>query len=118
MFDFENLEFSDRDNNNELYIPKEQLVDIVNIGKTCLYLDGIKGSRGVLPEVTLFDPIFPQLGKGMSKSSLPTIMITGINAAGEAIPPHFQFQTKAQTEETQQMRNELIEFMLYVRGKF
>ena len=115
MFDFENLGFSDRDNNNELYIPKEQLV---NIGESCLYLDGIKGSRGVLPEVTLFDPIIPQLGKGVRKISLPKIMITGINAAGKAIPPHFQFQTKAQTEETQKMRNGLIEFMLYVRGKF
>jgi hypothetical protein len=31
-------------------------------------------------------------------------MITGSTAAGEALPPHFQFQTSAKSDETQRIR--------------
>ena len=42
----------------------------------------------------------------------------GSNAAGEALPPHFQFQTKATTEEGQRIRNEVFAHVVSVRGQF
>jgi len=48
--------------------------------------------------VTFYDKRFPQLGKATSKSALTITMISGSNAAGEPIAPHFQFQTSAQSD--------------------
>ncbi len=45
-------------------------------------------------------------------------MITGSTAAGKALPPHFQFQTAAQTAETERIRFECAGFMMPVRGTF
>jgi hypothetical protein len=42
-----------------------------------------------------------------------TTMITGSNTAGKAIPPHFQFQTSAQSQENEQCR---LEAAAYFRG--
>ena len=51
-------------------------------------------------------------------SALTLTMITGSSAAGEAIPPHFQFQTKSKTEDTQRVRMEMFKYMPKVVGKF
>ncbi|KAL7546421.1 hypothetical protein ACHAWF_015054 [Thalassiosira exigua] len=102
----------------EVYIPSDQMKNIINFDETCLSLDGSQGARGGQPEVVFFDPNLPNPGKGTSKSSKTTTMITGSNAAGEALPPHFQFQTDAKTDEGQRFRNEMMEWMLNVRGKF
>jgi hypothetical protein len=61
---------------------------------------------------------FPQLGKSTSKSALSTTMITGSTAAGEPLPPHFQFQTSSQSAENESIRIEMIRYMLDVRGTF
>jgi hypothetical protein len=45
-------------------------------------------------------------------------MITGSTAAGEALPPHFQFQTAAKTVEREQLRRECVGFMLGTVGTF
>jgi hypothetical protein len=45
-------------------------------------------------------------------------MISGSNAAGEPIPPHFQFQTAAQTTEAEAIRIEMIRYMLDVKAMF
>ena len=45
-------------------------------------------------------------------------MINGSNAWGEALPPHFQFMTNAQTEEGKQIRNDCIQYMHNVIGQF
>ena len=45
-------------------------------------------------------------------------MITGSTAAGEPLPPHFQFQTSAQTDEAEAIRIEAMRYMLDVRGTF
>jgi hypothetical protein len=39
-------------------------------------------------------------------------MITGSNAAGEALPPHFQFMTAAQSDDNESIRNECLRNML------
>ena len=63
-------------------------------------------------------PILPQTGSAMGKSSMTTTLITGSTAAGEAIPPHFQFSKKAQTAETDKLRVDLVAYMPHVREKF
>ena len=45
-------------------------------------------------------------------------MITGSSAAGEAIPPHFQFSTTAQCDENEQCRMEAAAFFPNIWGKF
>ena len=45
-------------------------------------------------------------------------LVCGSNATGEALPPHFQFQTKATTDEGQRLRNDVFKHCLQVVGKF
>ena len=116
--DLLNLGFATQNLEGDVTISENQLYRIINLDETCLSLDGSKGNRGGRPEVTFFDPRFPQLGKGTSKSAMTTTMIGGSNAAGEALPPHFQFQTKATTPEKERMRTELAVFMPNVVGTF
>ncbi len=46
------------------------------------------------------------LGLKTEKSSITTTKIVGSTAAGEAIPPHFQFSIMAESKETIQMQTE------------
>ena len=105
------LGFAEKDASGATIFPEEQLHNILNIDETCLSLDGSKGARGGRPEVIFFDPRFPLVGKETSKSGLTTTMIGGSTAAGEALPPHFQFQTSAQTAEREQMRVDMMQFV-------
>ena len=114
----EELGFAHRNDDCDLVVPPDQLARILNFDETCLSLDGSKGNRGGRPEVIFFNPNFPQLGRGMSKTSLTTTYITGSNGLGEALPPHFQFQTSATSEDREKMRLELVEFTPKVLGKF
>lgn len=116
--DLVELGFGYRDASGAIVIPEEQLKNILNFDETRLSLDGSQGNRGGRPEVIFFDPRFPQLGKATSKSALTTTMITGSNAAGEALPPHFQFQTKVLSAETTRIRYDVADFMPMVIGKF
>ena len=45
-------------------------------------------------------------------------MITGSTAAGEPMPPHFQFSTTAQSEDTQRVNIRMSTFFPKIRGKF
>jgi hypothetical protein len=58
------------------------------------------------------------LGKATSKTVLTTTMISGSNAAGEPIAPHFQLQTSAQSDEAETIQIECMRFMLDVRATF
>ena len=105
----------------DVVIPIKQLKRIVNIDETCLSLDGsdnINNGRGERPEVYLYDPRLHQVGKASSKSSLTSTMITGSNAAGEAIVPHFQFQSKAKSDDTMQLQYDVVEHMPRVVVQF
>jgi hypothetical protein len=65
-------------------------------------LDGTEGRRGGQPEITLHNPCLPYNGKQTTnKDSFTATLVCGSNAAGKALPPHFQFQTKATTDEGQ-----------------
>ena len=49
------------------------------------------------------------VGKATSKSLLSSTMIAGSNAAGEALPPHIQFVTKAQSLEAMRLDFDVVE---------
>ena len=68
--------------------------------------------------MTLHDPQLPYDGKRTNKDSLTATLVCGSNAAGEALPPHFQFQTKATTEEGERLCNEVFCHVPRVIGKF
>ncbi len=52
------------------------------------------------------------------KSAQTVTMITGSNAWGEALPPHFQFMSKAKTNEGMQIANECYLLSKEVAGIF
>ncbi len=113
------LGFAYRDlTTNKVCIPEEQLKNILNFGEMCLSLDGSTLNRGGRPEVVLYDPRLTQVGRGTSKSSLTTTMITGSNAAGDPFPPHLQYQTKAKSAETMKLQYNVAEHVPSVQGQF
>ena len=110
--------FATVNTNGELVFDIEMIKRILNLDETCMLLDGGNGNRGGRPTVTYYDVCFPQLGKATSKSALTRTMIGGSNAAGEPIPPHFQFQRSAQTPDAKALRIECIRYMLNVQAAF
>jgi hypothetical protein len=57
-------------------------------------------------------------GKATNKDSLTATLISGSNAAGEALPPHFQFQMKATSGNRDRIRSEVFAFTPHVIGQF
>ena len=110
--------FLEYDDDNKPYIPNAQLRNILNFDETCLSLDGSSINRGGRPAAYYHDPRLPQVGISTSKSSQTITMITGSNAWGEALPPHFQFMSSAQTDEGKQIRNECVGYMKRTIGNF
>jgi hypothetical protein len=116
--DLEELGFGKRNEEGDLIIPEEQLSRILNIDESCLSMDGSKGRRGGRPTAVFYSPILPQSGRPTGKSGLTTTLITGSTAAGEAIPPHFQFSTRAKTTDKMKLRMEMVTFMPDILGRF
>ena len=117
-FDLVDLGFATMGANGKVTISNEQLYFILNFDETCLSLDGSKGRRGGRPQMMMHDPQLPHNGKRANKDSLITMLVCGSNAAGEALPPHFQFQTKATTDAGEQLRNKVFCHVPPVIGKF
>ena len=110
------LGFAKKNKDGEIEISASQLQRIINLDETCLSLDGNQGRRGGRPSVSFFDPNIPQTGKTVSKSSVTYTLICGSSAAGEALPPHFQFSTTAKTEDRQKLKLDVVAFMQKTRG--
>jgi len=100
------------------HIPHQKLRQILNLDETSLSLDGSSINRGGRPAAYWFDPRLPQVGITTAKTAYSSTMITGSNAYGEALPPHFQFTSSAQTEEGKMITIECIRYMKKVRGEF
>ena len=81
------------------HIPRDKLHQILNFDETSLSLDGSSINRGGRPAAYWFDPRLPQVGITTAKTAYSSMMITGSNTYGEALPPHFQFTSSAQTDE-------------------
>ena len=112
------LGFFEYDSCGNKMIPEHKLKDILNFDETCLSLDGSTITRGGRPPVAFEDENLPRVGKPTSKSSQTSTMITGSNALGEALPPHFQFMSSAQTDEGRQVRREAALYFKNVIGRF
>jgi hypothetical protein len=54
---------------NKICIPEEQLINILNFNEMCMSLTESTQNCGGRPEMILYDPRFPQVGKGTSKNS-------------------------------------------------
>ena len=98
-------------------IPDLQLRRILNLDESCLSMDG-SARRGGRPSVTFYDPNLPHSGKKTSKSSVTITFITGSTAFGEALPPHFQFSTKAKSDDKKKVPFQMVEFLKNVNGTF
>ena len=116
--DLLDLGFAKVNDEGTTYIPDDQLGRILNVDESCLSLDGSNGQRGGRPEAHFYSPHLLQIGKAVSKYSQTTTSIAGSIASGEAIPPHFQFSTKAKTVEKEKLRLEIVSFVPRIRGKF
>ena len=112
------LGFAHYGEENTVVIPFDILERILNIVKTCLVLDGPKCNRGGRPEITIYSLYLPKLGKATIKNSTATTMISGSTAVGEPLPPHFHFQTHAQSDDIQSEDINLVTFLPNVIGKF
>jgi hypothetical protein len=116
--DLVDLGFAFYDKDGQCIILDEQIQNIINFDKACLSLDGSEGRRGGHPENILHDPSFPMTGKVMNKDSLMATFITGSNAAGMALPPHFQFQTKATSGNCERIHSNVFAFTPHVIEQF
>jgi hypothetical protein len=112
------LGFGTRDETGAVYIPPEQQERIANLDETCLNLDGSSAIRGGRPDCVMYDPRFPVVGLATTKSSSTSTLITGSTAAGEVLPPHIQFPTKAKSADTERINIDVIQYVQKVRGKF
>jgi hypothetical protein len=108
--------FAHHNANGELVFKDGALSRILNMDETCISLDGSDGNRGGCLTMTYYDRCFPQLGKATSKTLLTTTMISGSNATGEPMIPHFQFQMSAKTDEAEAIRIECLQYMLDVKA--
>jgi len=72
----------------------------------------------VVPEITFYSSNLPNLGRATINTSAVTTMITGSTAAGEPMPPHFQFSMMTQSENTQCVNIRMSTFFPKIKGKF
>jgi hypothetical protein len=112
------LEQADNVLEGELEISPAQLRRIVNLDETNISLDGSDGNTGGRPAVVFANSRHVNPGKAISKAGQGITMIGGSNAAGEPFPPHFQFPSEAQTEETKRVHAALVQDMLDVFVQF
>ena len=117
-YDLVKLGFATRDANGTITIIPKQLHNIINFNETSLFLDGMEGRRGGHPEITFHDPWLPYIGNRLNNDSLTATLICGSNAAGKALPPHFQFQMKATTDKGHWLHNEVFRHSCQTFGFF
>jgi len=102
----------------EVYFFEGQLDRIINFDETRIGLDQTDTQRGGRPSFVFFDAKKPRPGSSTNKSSLSLTIIVGGTAAGEMIPPHFQFTTDGQNEALQVWNTSIIKYMHDVKGRF
>jgi hypothetical protein len=103
---------------SEVTFPEDQKRRIVNLDETRITADGADGTPGGRPPHTLTVRHIPSTGTGMHKSADGGTLIAGSNAAGEVLPPHLQYSTKAKSTERMAIDTRWIDGMPYGRGQF
>jgi hypothetical protein len=98
------LGFATKDNNGQLQISEEQKKRIVNMDETKLSLDGSDGQFGGRPALTISVRGVNRPGTAQNKSGFSSTLMCGSNSAGEPLPLHIMFSSKAENEENFQVR--------------
>ncbi len=106
------------DGNKIIVVANAQKSRILNLDESALTLEGNSKQQGGKPTVIFFDGGLPTHGIVASKSLQSKTFITGSNAIGEVLPPHFQFMTNAKSSENERIRLETVQYMKGVRGQF
>jgi len=91
---------------------------IVNLDETDGTLDEANRNRGGRPPMVFTSPDLSSGGTAANKSGYSSTIICGSNAAGEALPPHFQLKSLAQQDCTQRISVDWFLHAATVVGKF
>jgi hypothetical protein len=83
----------------EIFFTEAQKRRIVILDESSFSLDGSSGRAGGRPSLVFYDPTAPIPGSSTIISSYTCNMTVDANAAGEILPPHFQFSTAANSDE-------------------
>jgi len=102
----------------ELCFFEGQTRRIINVDETDGTLDNTNGKRGGRKPMVFYAPDVGGGGSSASKSSYSPTIICGSNAAGEALPPHFQLKSMAQTEDRERFNLEFLEHIKDLHGVF
>jgi len=110
--------FATKNSNGEVLFTEEQMRRIINVDETNFSLDGSDGGRGGRPANTITISNAARPGTGQNKSSISSSLMLGSNSAGESMPIHIMFASKAKEEQNYQINPEWILGIPRVRGIF
>ena len=91
---------------------------IVNLDETDGTLDESNKNGGGRPPMVFTSPDIPGGGTATNESGCSSTIICGSNAAGEALPPHFQLKTLAKHDSNQKISVDWFLHAANVVGKF
>ena len=102
----------------EIFFFENQVNRIINVDETDGSLDNTKGNKGGRPPIVFTDPDLARGAVAANKSGYSSTVICGSSATGEAIPPHFQLKTLAQSDDTKRISVDWFVHSARVIGKF
>jgi len=102
----------------ELFFFEGQTSRIINLDETDGSMDNTNGLRGGRKPMAFYAHDISGGANMANKTSYSSTIICGSNAAGEALPPHFQLKTLATTDDREKINIEFIGLCKDVRGRF
>ena len=109
--------FATTTDQGEVIFSETQKRRIINIDETNLSLDGSDGGRGGRPACSITIKHCQRPGTAQNKAGLSSSLMCGSNAAGEAMPLHVMFSSKAE-EENMAVKLSWIDGLPSVSGMF
>ena len=100
--------FAAKNDAGEVIFSECQKRRIINVDETNFSLNGSDGGRGGRPANTITISNAARPGTGQNKSSVSSSLMLGSNSAGEAMPIHIMFASKAKEESNYQINPEWI----------
>ncbi len=97
---------------------KRMLQCILNINETKILLNGSNSQAGGHPAILFHDPHLPMVMKLVAKSSYKCTGISGSNAVGEVVPPHFQLPTAVTAVEHKKVQFDFFVHIKKTHGQF
>jgi len=102
----------------EIFFYEKQTHRIVNVDETNGSLDNGTRNKGGRPPDVFTDQTLTHGSVAANKSGYSSTVICGSNAAGEAIPPHFQLKNLAKSMETEKISMDWFVHAARVVGQF